>query len=104
MGPQLGLWPQDDIDIRVRMWDGHGQPLSWMDEYRLVVKVGVEEVPVEWERQEGELRTVVAPQAGKGPWVLRVSVIDPTGHEIGRNFLEVISPKPKKKSRKTASK
>jgi|GEM_PF-614276 len=100
MGPQLGLWPRDQIDIRVRMWDGHGHPLSWMDEYKLIVKVGVDEIPVDWQRSQGELTTVLPPQTGQGPWVVRVSVIDPTGNEIGRNFLEMIRPTPKKSPRK----
>ena len=92
VGPPTSQWPRDNIDISVKMWDGHGHPLSWMDEYQLVVKVGLDEIPVEWERGNGELTTVLPPQPGPGPWVVRVSVLDPTGSEIGRNFLEIVAP------------
>lgn len=92
VGPAMSVWPRDNVDISVRMWDGHGHPLSWMDDYRLIVKVGVNEVPVDWARGNGELTTVLPPQTGAGPWVVRVSVLDPTGAEIGRNFLEIAPP------------
>ena len=97
VGPALGVWPRDDINILIKMWDGHGHPLAWMDEYQIIVKVGVDEVPVSWERSNGQLTTTLSAQNGTGPWVVRVSIIDSTGSEIGRNFLEVIAPPPKKK-------
>jgi hypothetical protein len=92
VGTPESQWPRDNIDISVKMWDGLGDPLSWMDDYRMVVKVGLEEVPLEWQRGNGELTTILPPQQGPGPWVVRVSVVDPTGTEIGRNFLEVVAP------------
>lgn len=92
VGRPQSQWPRDNIDISVKMWDGHGHPLSWMDEYQMVVRVGVREVPVEWQRTNGALTAVLPPQPGPGPWIVRVSVVDPSGSEIGRNFREIVAP------------
>lgn len=89
ISPRTGSWPDHDLRLSVRMWDGQGVSETWMDEYKVVVKVGLVEVPVDWNRNEGYLNATLAPQPGPGPWVVRVSVQDQAGEEVARNFLEV---------------
>ncbi len=90
LGPGKSTWPKDPIQMRVRMWDGHGEPLSWIDEYKVVVKVNLKEVAVDWTRGNGELSAELPPEKGEGPWVVRLIVLDSMGKEIARNILEVI--------------
>lgn len=109
IGPGRSTWPRDTLQLRVRMWDGHGQPLSWMDEYKVTVRVGLEEVDVDWQRSNGQLQASLPPQRGPGPWVVRVSVADPNEQELARNFLEVspsdekFSPPPLTRTQQVAS-
>lgn len=90
IGPATSTWPEDKIDISVNVWDGDGGALSWMDEYKLRVRVGLEEIPLEWRRDGRSLRASLPPQPGPGPWVIRLSIMGPDDEELARDFLEVI--------------
>jgi len=96
IGPTHSTWPQDEVKVSIEMWDGHGRPLDNMAEYQIVTKVGISPVQVPFTQQGSALVGVVPPQAGPGPWVVRVSVMDAKGREVKRNFLEVARPEPTK--------
>lgn len=89
IGPVRSTWPQDDIKVTVKMWDGQGRPLDALAEHRIVTKVGLTTVDVPFTRDGTATVGVVPTQPGPGPWVVRVSVLDANGHEVKRNFLEV---------------
>jgi hypothetical protein len=58
------------------------------------VLVGVESVPVDFKRDGAWLRGVLPARPGVGPWVVRVEVKDPSGLELGRDFVDVASAEP----------
>jgi hypothetical protein len=102
IGPVSSSWPQDDIKVTVKMWDGQGRPLDALAEHRIVTKVGLSTVDVPFTHDGTSLVGIVPPQPGPGPWVIRVSVVDANGREIKRNFLEV-STEPPARPRVSAS-
>jgi hypothetical protein len=58
------------------------------------VALGVDPIEVEWRREGDELFGRVSPQAGKGPWVVRLEVSDQFGIPLGRDFVEVTQQAP----------
>jgi hypothetical protein len=55
------------------------------------VLLGLEPLAVRWRRQGQVWTAHIRPQAGPGPWVLRVEVTDQHGAFLGRSFLEIVS-------------
>lgn len=89
IGPAWGTWPENEVKIAVQMWDGDGQALETLDDYRVVTRVGLEPVDVDFSQHGTQLVGTLEPQAGPGPWVVRVSILDSAGNEVSRDFLEV---------------
>jgi len=87
--PKTAIWPRDAIDITVTIADEHRPVPSF--EPALQVRVGIDEVPVEWRREGQTWRARLAPQPTPGPWVVRVEATDPHGATLGRGHLEVIA-------------
>jgi hypothetical protein len=82
-------WPGDSLEIRVRVEEANASASAAPVEVRPRVMLGVVPVNVSFVRNGNELRGVLPPQAGKGPWVVRVEVSDQSGTELGRDFIEV---------------
>ncbi|MBI5533860.1 MAG: hypothetical protein HY898_14155 [Deltaproteobacteria bacterium] len=88
MGPGSAVWPRDTVSITIRLSDDAGQAPSWVQPIPRVT-IGLRPVSVAWERHGDELRAVVPPQGGSGPWVVRVDVRDQYDIPLGSGFLEV---------------
>jgi hypothetical protein len=88
-GPAVPTWPRDALEIRVRVEEVNAPSSADAIEVRPRVLLGVEPVQVSFVRHGNVLRGVLPPQAGKGPWVVRVEVEDQSGAELGRDFIEV---------------
>jgi hypothetical protein len=89
ISPKSPHWPQDKIDVSVRLFDARGHAVSTATKVKTTVLVDVTPVDVSWTRN-GNLLTAQVPAAtGKGPWVVRVEVEDEFGDAAGRDFLEV---------------
>jgi hypothetical protein len=88
-GPAVPSWPRDALEIRVRVEETNAPASAEPVEVHPRVQLGVEPVAVSFVRQGNVLRGVLPPQSGNGPWVVRVSVQDKTGAELGRDFVEV---------------
>ncbi|MFZ5893203.1 MAG: hypothetical protein ACOY0T_19240 [Myxococcota bacterium] len=88
-GPKKAVWPRDHIDLHVRMRTRAGGPVPSFLQVVPRVQLGVEPLEVEWRRENDDFYARVAPQAGAGPWVIRVDVVDQFGIALGRDFVEV---------------
>lgn len=88
-GPKKAVWPRDAVELHVRMRTRAGGPVPSFIQIVPRVQLGVDPVEVEWRREENDLYARVAPQAGKGPWVIRVDVTDQFGIALGHDFVEV---------------
>jgi len=86
-GPRAPSWPGAPLQIQVRVADASGAENGL--ELKPSVTVGVEPVDVDFTRQGSLWLGVLAPQSGKGPWVVRVEVKDQHGVELGRDFVEI---------------
>jgi hypothetical protein len=91
-GPRAPSWPGAPLEIDVRVEDSSGH--EWQD-IEPSVSVGVASVPVTFTHEGSRWHGVLAPQSGKGPWVVRVEVKDPSGMTLGRDFVEVAAGDPK---------
>jgi hypothetical protein len=89
IGPKNVRWPNQKVDLVVRLQrkDGGAAP-DWV-EPKVNVTVGTLPLAVAWTRQGDEMRGTVPSQPGEGPCVVRVEVVDQFGVMLGRNFLEV---------------
>jgi hypothetical protein len=91
IGPKTAVWPQDDVEIVVRLEDsGDGQAAAKVSP-RIVVMLGVQRVPVRFRREGNVLRGTLPRQSGAGPWVVRAVVTHPSGKELGRDLLEIVA-------------
>jgi hypothetical protein len=92
-GPKLATWPRDPVSLTVRLKTRAGGDVPSFIEVVPKVEVGIEPIEVSWRRQGNELTALVPPQAGRGPWVIRVDVADQFGIPLGRDFVEVAAEK-----------
>lgn len=90
VGPKLATWPDDPINLQVSFMDHFGRPTPTEVEPTIRVLVGTEVVNVTWDKQ-GTLwqAKLPPPPEGRGPWVVRLEVVDQHGNIIGRDFAEV---------------
>ena len=97
VGPKRIVWPRQPASITIRLTDAAGNPApSWV---RPVPRVflGIEPIEVAWTHTNDVWRAKVPPQKGPGPWVLRVEVEDQFGIPLGRDFVEIVRAKPKRR-------
>jgi hypothetical protein len=92
-GSRSPHWPGEPLAIGVRIDEANRSAATWAD-VKPTVLVGVESVPVAFKRDGAWLRGVLPARPGVGPWVVRVEVKDPSGLELGRDFVEVASAEP----------
>ena len=88
-GPKWVTWPQQTVTLEVRWTDALGNRLAPEIEPAVSVFVGIEPVDVTWDKQPEYWRAVLAPQPGRGPWVVRLEVRDQQGGLLARDFVEV---------------
>jgi hypothetical protein len=88
--PQAPRWPEQPLEIRVRIEDENGVAAPWI-EARPKVRVGVDPVNVAFSADGGYLKGTLPARSGTGPWVVRVEVSDQHGADLGRDFIEVAS-------------
>ncbi len=91
--PNNATWPKDRINIRIALEDPSG-PIPQGLELRPKVTLGVDDLPVAFQRVGSELVGSVPAQATPGPWVVRVEVFDQYGYSLGRSFLEIAPSRP----------
>jgi hypothetical protein len=89
MSPKAARWPQDKIDVSVRLFDARGRAVSDAVKVKATVLIDVQPVEVSWARSGNVLSARVPTAPGPGPWVVRVEVADEFGDPAGRDFLEV---------------
>lgn len=90
IGPHNVAWPDEPVQISVKLWDGQGAPLESMTDYQATVTVNGQPVTVNWTTEAGTLESTLSPQPGLGPWIVRVSLKNARGLEVIRNSLEVV--------------
>jgi hypothetical protein len=103
IGPKLATWPKDNLELTIRLRTRAGAPAPGFIEIVPKVHVGIEPLEVTWRRIGNDLRATVPPQAGQGPWVIRVDVTDQFGIQLGRDFVEVAEQKPKSPTKAAVS-
>lgn len=93
LGPSRAVWPKDPVQIRVRLEDPSGEPVPESIRAKPRVQVGIRDVDVSFTSERGWLHGTVQPQAGPGPWVVRVAVEDEHAQPLGYEHLEIIREK-----------
>lgn len=90
VGPKLATWPDDQVNLQISFVDGQGRPTPDAIQPSVRVMVGTEAVDVDWQK-EGSLwqARLKSPPKGKGPWVVRLEILDQYGSIIGRDFAEI---------------
>jgi len=89
IGPRDARWPSTPVTIEVRSHHDPGTAAARPLAPEPRVFLGPDVLPVTWQASGGVLRTTVSPQAGPGPWLLRVEVTDPHGHSLGEEFFAI---------------
>ncbi|HET9955675.1 MAG TPA: hypothetical protein VFQ61_14270 [Polyangiaceae bacterium] len=87
--PARARWPEDDVRVAVKLLDGMNRPLPEGSPLKPTVFVNAKRVDIGWTRANGTLVATVPKSNERGPWVVRVEVIDDSGAVVGRDFLEV---------------
>lgn len=102
IGPGHNVAPSDEIKISVQMWDGEERLINVLKDYKIVTRIGLDEIQVNFTEENGQAVGMLPARQGSGPWVVRVSVINDAGDEVGRNFLEIEKPTSKTAARGTS--
>jgi hypothetical protein len=89
VGPKFATWPENPVQLQVSFIDGRGKPTPAHIESTVRVLVGVEPIEVEWDKQGSLWQARLPTLKGRGPWVVRLEVIDQYGVIIGRDFAEI---------------
>jgi hypothetical protein len=87
--PRIAKWPQDPIDIAVRIEDPAGR---WNPESvrpNLEVLVDMEPVRVDWSHTGATWTARLSPRSVLAPTVVRVIAKDEFGQQLGRGHVEV---------------
>jgi hypothetical protein len=89
ISPKTTHWPQDKINVSVRLFDARDRAVSEAVKVKATVLIDIQPVEVNWTRSGNLLSAQIPAAAGRGPWVVRVEVSDEFGDPVGRDFLEV---------------
>jgi hypothetical protein len=93
MLPKRARWPEDPVQIIVRVTDPSGRADVSSVSLALKTQVNLDEEPVTWSHKGDAWATVVKPRVPPGPWVVRVQAFDEaTGVQLGAGVLEVDGP------------
>jgi hypothetical protein len=96
MTPTKARWPDDPIDVSVVLEDASKRVDVGAEPITLEVAIDGKLVPVTWARTGGAFRGRIAPIDGPGPFLVRVSVRDRTGAEIGAHIVDIDGRRPMK--------
>ncbi len=91
LGPVGATWPGEPLQMRVSLWDGAGRLVQQEDRLHLKVTVNSRPIAVDWQSTSAGLEAKLPPQAGAGPWVVRLNVSDGQGRTLARDVLDVAS-------------
>jgi hypothetical protein len=100
ISPKAAQWPQDKINVSVRLFDSRGHALPESVKAKATVLVNVQAVEVNWTRSGNVMSAQIPAATGRGPWVVRVEVVDEFGDPAGRDFLEVAGSENERISRR----
>ncbi len=92
ISPKHARWPNDAIEVTVRLFDAHGRAAAPGIVAKPTVLVNVQAVPVVWQRSGNAMHASIPKPTQRGPWVVRVEVADEFGDAAGRDFMEVAGP------------
>ncbi|MEP7052134.1 MAG: hypothetical protein ABJB12_17350 [Pseudomonadota bacterium] len=92
ISPKHAHWPDDMIEVTVNLFDARGHAVPESVQVKATVLVNVDIADVTWMRSENLMHTFIPRPHGKGPWVVRVEVVDEFGEAAGRDFMEVAGP------------
>jgi hypothetical protein len=87
--PRNASWPADAIDARVVLRDPSGRVSTASTPVTLEALLDLTPLAVDWQRHGDTWTGRIAPRSILGPSVVRVRVLDATGTEIGRGFVEI---------------
>lgn len=90
IGPKTARWPEDSVNIRVRLADAEGRPLPEGFAFNVDVTFDLQPVQLHWEREGNFLVAAVPSRTLTTPGVLRAEVSDPQGLQLGRGSLEIL--------------
>lgn len=82
-------WPGKSVGIRVVLKDGLGRMMDLEHELRISTQVNMTKISPQWTMTKKGLLAKIPSQPGKGPWVIRVKILDKNGLAIAREHLEV---------------
>jgi hypothetical protein len=89
LSPRNASWPADAIDARVVLRDPSGRVSTASTPVTLEALLDLQPLAVDWQRHGDTWTGRIAPRSILGPSVVRVRVLDATGTEIGRGFVEI---------------
>jgi len=89
IGPKSAHWPEVPLEVKVRLFDHRGRPITEELKTKPQVFVNVAQVEPSWTHSGNTYTAKVSPATGEGPWVVRVQVNDDFGDEAGRDFIEL---------------
>jgi hypothetical protein len=89
IGPKRARWPGEALEVKVRLFDHRGRPVTERLKTQPRVFVNVQQVEPSWTHSGNTYSAKVAPSTGSGPWVVRVEVSDDFGEQVGRDFIEL---------------
>ena len=89
VGPKWVIWPHESVNLEISWTDAIGRHLAPDIEPVVSVLVGIEPVDVVWDKQATYWHAKLAPQPGRGPWIVRLEVHDQLGGLLARDFVEV---------------
>jgi hypothetical protein len=93
ISPKTARWPGEPLEVKIKLFDHHGRPISEELKNKPQVFVNVKQVEPTWTHSGNVYTAKVPPAAGTGPWVVRVEVTDDFGDQAGRDFIELGSAK-----------
>jgi hypothetical protein len=93
MSPAKAHWPEDPIDVTVKVEDPSGRCTTRDEEVALEVRIDGAVEPTKWTRDGNTYRARIAPHIPPGPWQVEVRVHDAARAEIGDAFADVDGPR-----------
>lgn len=89
IGPKGARWPGEALEVKVKLFDHRGRPVTDSLKTKPQVFVNVGQVEPTWTHSGNVYSAKVPSAVGEGPWVVRVQVNDDFGDEAGRDFIEL---------------
>jgi hypothetical protein len=90
--PSGPRWPENPIDITVKVEDLSGYLDPAREPVNFEVRVDLDVTPLSWTHSGDTWKARVTPRGGPGPWVVRVNVADRAGVPIGASLIDVDGP------------